>query len=169
MSLLAFGKTAAGTDALLIDGHPVPVAAVAAAAGALGLVVVLRARSKGGNVASAGTAATTTVAGDPAGTAALSDAVSLLQNEIAQLAAQQPVAGASSGTAGPAPFAPMHWVVHPAGGGATYVLDAPPSGGWASLPSRSSFVTNPADPGRTDVYLSAPGTAAATPVAQATA
>jgi hypothetical protein len=93
MSLISFGKTAAGNDALDIAGHEIPVSFLAAGAAAIGGLLVLRARSSGSNVASVGTPAAAipaTTATDPNATdlSGLSDAVAALSNELSGLNGQ---------------------------------------------------------------------------------
>lgn len=112
MSLIGFGKTAAGTDALDIAGHEIPVSLLAVGAAGLGVVLVLRARSSGANVASVGTtpAAVPTTAIDPnaSGLSAISDAVAALSNELSGLSGQVQGLGTppASTIPGPGPFGP---------------------------------------------------------------
>ncbi len=127
MSLISWGKTAAGADALIVDGHEIPVSFLAVGAAGLGGLLVLRARSSSSNVARVGTtpaaaAAPATSMLTPSSTdlSSLSDAVATLSNELSNLQTGQ----VGGGTTTP-----------PASGGGTV---PPASGGGSSTPPSSS-------------------------------
>jgi len=125
MPLISMGKTPAGQDALLIGGHEVPMSALAIGATAVGGLLVLRARKKGGNVAAAGQPANSVTATnlgpyDPAnaGVSADSEAISQLQNELAMIegaltANQTPAGAATVGTGAQSPGASTTPLPHP--------------------------------------------------------
>jgi hypothetical protein len=103
---LSLGKTPAGEDALLVDGHPVPVSLLAVGAAGIGTILVLRARATGSNVVAVGSPAPSSTAAaaptastfpsnlDLSGVAAAetadAQAIAQLSNEFAALQSTSP-------------------------------------------------------------------------------
>lgn len=120
MSLIGFGKSASGADALIVDGHELPVSMLAVVGTIIAALLVLRARSSGANVVAVGTpaAASTTPAqtaltspvdlapynADSAALSTLESSVNSLQNTVAGLqTAPPPAVTAPTPTPAPAP------------------------------------------------------------------